>query len=78
MSRQILVSLLKTVVFLDVVKIITTNHNRSLHFHLLNNSRQDTASDADIASERAFLVNVVSIDCLDKKDRTQDLNTSQS
>ena len=64
MSGQILMSLLKSIVLLDIMKIITADHDCSLHFHLLNNSCQDTSSDTDIASERTFLVNVMSINCL--------------
>jgi hypothetical protein len=67
MGGQIFMSLLKSVVFLDVVKIVTTNHDRSLHFHLLADSCQNTTSDTDVASERAFFVNVMPFNCLDEK-----------
>ena len=67
MGRQISVSLLESVVLLNVVKIVTTDHNGSLHFHLLNNSRQNTTSDTDIASKWALLVDVVPVNCLEEK-----------
>ena len=67
MSRQILMSFLKSVVLLNVVKIVTADDDRPLHLHLLDNPSQNTTSNADIASEGALLVDVVSIDGLDVK-----------
>ena len=59
-------SFFKSVVFLDVMKIVTADYDRSLHFHLFNNSCQNTTPDTDVACEWAFLVNVMSINCLKK------------
>ena len=66
MSRQIFMPFFKSVVFLDVMKIVTADYDRSLHFHLFNNSCQNTTPDTDVACEWTFLVNVMSINCLKK------------
>ena len=52
---------LKPVVLLNVMKVISSHHNCSLHFHGLYNSSEDLAPDTHIASERALLVNVMSL-----------------
>jgi len=36
MNRHVLMPLLKAIVLLDVVKVIATNNNRSLHLHFLS------------------------------------------
>lgn len=62
--RDVSVSLLKSVVLLDVVKVVSPENNRSLHLLTLHNSRQDSSTDAHIASERALLVNVFTLSSL--------------
>lgn len=64
MTRKIVVSLLVTFVFLDVVEIVPTNHNGSFHLHAFHNARQDATANRYIASERTFLVNVCSFNSL--------------
>ena len=59
-NRHVLVPLLEAAVLLDVVKVFTTDHYRPLHLHPEHHTRQDTATDADVASKWAFLVNVCS------------------
>ena len=66
MDRQVLVSLLKPLVLLDEVQVIPPDHNGSLHLHLENNSCQDSTSDGNVTSERAFFVNVGSFNCLSR------------
>ena len=51
----------KPVVLLNVMEVISSHHNCSLHFHGLYNSSEDLAPDTHIASERALLVNVMSL-----------------
>lgn len=58
MSRKVTVSLLITVVLLDVVKVITTDDNGALHLVGDDNTSQDTSTDGDITSEGALLVDV--------------------
>ena len=57
-DRHVLVPLLKTVVLLDVVQVLATDHDGPLHLHLNNHAREDATTDADVPSEWAFLVNV--------------------
>ncbi len=58
MSSKILVSLFISVVFLDIMKIISSYDDCSLHFHALYNATENTSSDAYVTSEGAFLINV--------------------
>lgn len=64
MGRKILVPLLKSVVLLDVMQIVPSDDNCALHFHARNNACQNTATDAYIACEGAFLVDVGSLEGL--------------
>ena len=58
-SRDIAMSLLVTVVFRDVVKVITSDNNSALHLGGNDDSLQDFSSDRDFRSERTFFVNIV-------------------
>ena len=51
-------SLLKTIVFLNVMEIVTTYYNGSLHFHTPDSPGKNTTTNGDIASKRTLLVNV--------------------
>lgn len=64
MHTHVPVSLLKTAVFSDVVQVVSADDNGALHLHLLHDPSENTTSDGHVASERAFLVNVGSIDRL--------------
>ena len=64
MSRDVLVTLLESVVFFDVMKIIPSDCEGTLHFKTLDDTCQQTTSDSDISGEGALLVNVRSIDSL--------------
>ena len=55
---------LKTVVLLDIVKIVPTDHDRTLHLHLLNNAIENSTSDAHVTGKGAFFVNVAPVDGL--------------
>lgn len=57
-------SLLKTVVLLNVVKVITADDDGPLHLHLLDNTGKNSSTDRNIAGERAFLVNVGALNSL--------------
>ncbi len=61
---NISVSLLVSVIFGDVMEIVTSDNNRSLHFSWDYYSLQDLSSDRDIRSEWAFFVNVSRFDSL--------------
>lgn len=64
MNRHIPVSLLKTVVFANVMKIISADHDGSLHLHFLDNSGEDTSTDGNVTGEGTFLVDVGPFDGL--------------
>lgn len=57
-------SLLVAFVLPDVVEVVPTNDERSLHLHALHDAREDTSTDGDIPSEGALLVNVCSLSSL--------------
>ena len=59
MSRQILVPLLKTIIFLNVMKIVSPDDNSSLHLHALNSTGQNTTTNGDVAGKWTLLVNIV-------------------
>jgi hypothetical protein len=58
------VSLLETLVLLDVVQVISAHDNGSSHLGRLDYSLQDSSSDGHVAGEGALLVDVVSLDGL--------------
>ena len=58
MHRHVTMSLLKTVVFLDIVQVVTSDDNGPLHLHFLNNSSEDATTNGNITSEWALFVNV--------------------
>lgn len=62
MRWDIIVSLFETVVFSNVVQVVTTNNNGSLHFVRYNDTTEDTSTNADVSSEWALLVNISSVD----------------
>lgn len=59
--RQVLVPFLKSFVFAHVVQVVASDHNRPLHLHLQHNPGQNPPSDRHVTSERALLINVVSL-----------------
>lgn len=61
MDRHIPMPLFKTIVFTDVMKVVTPDDNGPLHLHLLNNTCQNAPSDRYIPSEWTLFVNVCSI-----------------
>ena len=62
MGSEVLVTFFVTLVFLDVVKVITADDDGALHLRGLDDALEDAATDVDITSEGAFLVNVRSAD----------------
>ena len=59
---DILVALFITTVFRNVMKVVSSDDNSSLHFRGDTNTFQNTPTNRDIASERAFFVNIISFD----------------
>jgi len=58
------VSLLETVVLLDVVEVVAANDNSSSHLGGNNHSSEDSTTDGNITSEWALLVDVSTVDGL--------------
>lgn len=54
-------SFLETVVFPDVMEIIPSDDDSSVHLQLHDNTAEDTSADFHIAGEWAFPVDVVAI-----------------
>jgi hypothetical protein len=52
------VSFFISIVFRDIVKIVSSDDNGSLHFGGDADAFQDSASDGDVAGEGAFLIDV--------------------
>jgi len=67
MHRHVTMSLLKTVVFLDIVQVVTSDDNGPLHLHFLNNSSEDATTNGNITSEWALFVNVGALNSLDER-----------
>ena len=59
MSRDISVSFFISVVFRDIVKIISSDNYGSLHFRWDYDALQDLSSDGDIRSEWTFFINII-------------------
>jgi len=63
-SGDVSVSLLVSVVFRDVVEVITTDNNSALHLGGNDDSLQDLASNGNVRSEGTLLVNIVRLNSL--------------
>jgi len=61
-GRDVLVTLLVTVVLRDPVEVVTTDNDGALHLGADDGTTEDTATNAHVAGERALLVNVVVLD----------------
>ncbi len=60
-SGDVGVSLLVSAILFDIVKIISSDDDSSVHFGAHDHSLQNSSSDGDIAGEGALLVDVVSL-----------------
>ena len=58
MNRDVFMSLLESVILLDVVEIVPPYHNGSFHLHTPDYPSQNATTNANITSEGALLVNV--------------------
>jgi len=79
-SRDVSVTLFKSVVLGQIVEVVTTNNNSSLHLVGDYNTTENTTTDGDVASEGALLVNVVASDSSGRglEAQTDILEVSQS
>jgi hypothetical protein len=58
------VTLLITLVFLNVMEVISAHNDGSVHLGALNLATKDTAADRDVSSEWALLIDVVTLNSL--------------
>ena len=58
-----MMSLLKSVVFADVMQVISSKCNGISHLGRKNDTLEDSASDRNIGGEWAFVVDVLSLNC---------------
>ena len=58
MNWKICVSFFKSIILFDVMEIVPSDNDSSLHFSRNDHSLENSASDGDIGSERAFLINI--------------------
>jgi hypothetical protein len=63
MHREVRMSLSESVILLDVMEVISSNNDGSIHLARDNHTLQDLTSDRHIASERTLLVYIHSINC---------------
>jgi len=59
MHGNILMTLLETTVFLNVVQVVATNDYRSLHLGGNHQPLQDTSTDTDFTGKRTLAIDVV-------------------
>ncbi len=80
MDRNVSMSLLVSVIFGHIVKIISSYHNGSLHFCWDHDSLENLSSDRHVACERAFFIDIVSVNCLlgSSESQTDALEVSDS
>ena len=62
MGGDVSVSLFVSVVFGDVVEVISSDDDGSVHFGGDDDALEDLATNADVAGEGAFLIDVISFD----------------
>ena len=70
MNGHILVAFLESVVFLDVMQVISTDNDSPVHLHLGNDTSEDTTTDGHFTGEGALLVNVVTFTGLNGLNKT--------
>jgi hypothetical protein len=63
-SGEVLVSLLESVVLLDVMQVVSSDNDGSSHLSRNNNTLKDSASNGDVWGEGALLVNILSLNSL--------------
>ena len=72
MDRDILVSLLETIVLADIVQVVTSNDDRAHHLVLDDDAGENTTTNRDVASEWTLLVDVCAFNCLRTNERTNE------
>ena len=62
MGSKVLMSLLITIVFTNVMQILSTYDNSVVHLGRLDSTSKNATSDGNIAGEWALFVNVCAVD----------------
>ena len=66
MSWDVSMSLLVSLVFADVVQVVSSDHDSSVHFSRHNKSFDDSSTNVDSTGEWAVLVDIVTEDGLSR------------
>lgn len=61
-SSEVSVSLLVSVIFGNVMEVVTSDDNGAVHFGGDDDALEDLTPDGDVAGEGAFLINVGALD----------------
>lgn len=64
MHAHVLVPLLESAVFADIMQVVSSDDDGVLHLHLTNSSGEDTTAYSYVAGEGTFFVNVGSLNGL--------------
>jgi hypothetical protein len=64
MGGDVAVSLLVTIVFRDIVQIISSDHDGSLHLGADHNALENLAADVDSTGEGTLLIDIVALNGL--------------
>lgn len=78
MNRNVLVSLLETIVLANVMQVVTTNDDGAGHFVFDDNAGQDASTDRNVSGERTLLVDVGSFDGLRLPTHNSDNNNDNN
>ena len=61
MGRKVVMSLLESVIFLDIMEVISSQDDSSSHLGGKDDTFTDSSSDRNVRSEWAFLVNILTL-----------------
>lgn len=67
MHAHITMAFFKSIIFSNIMQVISSYDNSPLHFHLLYDTGKNTTSDRNVTREWTFLVNVSSFYRLEDK-----------
>ena len=59
-------SLFKSVIFLDIMQVVSPDDDGPLHLHALHNPRQNATTNTDVPCEGTLLVDVCTLNGLKK------------
>lgn len=65
-NAHVAMSLFKSVVFVDVMQVVTSDDNGALHLHFADNTCEDAATNGNVTAEGTLLVDVGTFNRLKK------------